>query len=200
MFAYLDAHWDESLPLREEIEIVARAWSQAAIVDRTDFQVSRSTRVTVSTIPAARWGADLSTVTIPQQRPSGLQADGHSQRTRADCEGDGSNLETLGYRRGCCVLHGSPVHGSQLYRRLSYAETTVASGMTGTVLRSKPQRQWPSIEQTLFGRIVADWRWRTRRPLAIVTQARNRPGVLCAYQVFTRPGLHRQGGSPHPWC
>lgn len=38
VFAYLDAHWHESLPLREELEIIARAWPHAVIMI-DDFQV-----------------------------------------------------------------------------------------------------------------------------------------------------------------
>lgn len=35
---YLDAHWDRDLPLRDEIQIVVRAWEQAVVVI-DDFQV-----------------------------------------------------------------------------------------------------------------------------------------------------------------
>ena len=38
VFAYLDAHWHESLPLREEIETIARDWPQSVIMI-DDFQV-----------------------------------------------------------------------------------------------------------------------------------------------------------------
>jgi hypothetical protein len=38
VFAYLDAHWQENLPLREELKIIARAWPHAVIMI-DDFQV-----------------------------------------------------------------------------------------------------------------------------------------------------------------
>jgi len=42
VFAYLDAHWEEDLPLSEELEIIASGWSHAvAMID--DFQVQATT-------------------------------------------------------------------------------------------------------------------------------------------------------------
>lgn len=107
VFAYLDAHWDESLPLREEIEIVARAWSQAAIVI-DDFQVPDDSgygfddygsgatlnRDYLTTCGLKGW--HLSYPAVPSQ------------------------LET-GYKRGCCVLT-SPGMDLAL-PTLAYAET-----------------------------------------------------------------------------
>ncbi len=39
VFAYLDAHWQNELPLREELAIIAETWQQAAVMI-DDFQVA----------------------------------------------------------------------------------------------------------------------------------------------------------------
>jgi hypothetical protein len=38
VFVYLDAHWEDDLPLAEELQIIASAWSQAVVMI-DDFQV-----------------------------------------------------------------------------------------------------------------------------------------------------------------
>jgi hypothetical protein len=107
VFAYLDAHWDESLPLREELEIIVRAWSRAVIMI-DDFQVPED----------AGYGFD--------DYGSGATLN-RDYLTRCGLEGwhlsypaVPARIET-GYKRGCCVL-SSPGMDLAL-STLAYAET-----------------------------------------------------------------------------
>jgi hypothetical protein len=93
VFAYLDAHWEEDLPLSEELEIIASGWSHAvAMID--DFQVPGDDGYAFDDYgPGKALTADYLPI-APLSGWSILYPLATSQ-------------EETGARRGCCVLASS---------------------------------------------------------------------------------------------
>jgi hypothetical protein len=90
VFAYLDAHWQKSLPLREEIEIITRAWSHAVIMI-DDFQVPDDAGYRFDDYGS---GAELNRDYLTTCSLEGW---------RLSYPAVPSQIET-GSKRGCCVL------------------------------------------------------------------------------------------------
>lgn len=96
VFFYLDAHWEEDLPLAEELEIISSAWSHA-IVMIDDFQVPGDQGYTYDDYGP---GKALSEDYLPASSLTGWSLL-YPLATSED--------ET-GAKRGCCVL-ASPAMG-----------------------------------------------------------------------------------------
>jgi hypothetical protein len=90
VFAYLDAHWDENLPLREELAIIVRAWPQAVIMI-DDFQVPDDPGYGFDDYGA---GATLNRDYLNRCGLEGWHFSSPAVPSRVE----------TGYKRGCCVL------------------------------------------------------------------------------------------------
>jgi hypothetical protein len=94
VFIYLDAHWDDDLPLREEIEISFKAWPKAVILI-DDFQVPGDDG----------YGFDAysseNTLSVSYLKKVGIPG--------IECFfPSGPSAEETGLRRGCVVLATDP--------------------------------------------------------------------------------------------
>lgn len=90
VFVYLDAHWEGDLPLAEELQIVARSWTQAVVMI-DDFQVPDDDGYAFDDYGA---GKKLSEEYLPKVNLAGWRIfypKAHSS-------------DETGFRRGCCVL------------------------------------------------------------------------------------------------
>ena len=90
VFVYLDAHWEGDLPLAEELQIIARSWTQAVVMI-DDFQVPDDDGYLFDDYGA---GKKLSESYLPTVDLAGWQLfypKAHSS-------------DETGARRGCCVL------------------------------------------------------------------------------------------------
>jgi hypothetical protein len=93
VFAYLDAHWEEDLPLAEELEIIASNWSHAVVMI-DDFQVPSDEGYAYDDYGPGK-------ALTPDYLPVGALADWSLLYPSAASE------EETGARRGCCVLASS---------------------------------------------------------------------------------------------
>ena len=90
VFAYLDAHWEEDLPLAQELEIIASNWSHAVVMI-DDFRVPGDEGYGYDDYgPGKALTADY--------LPFGALTDWSILYPLAASE------EETGARRGCCVL------------------------------------------------------------------------------------------------
>ncbi len=93
VFAYLDAHWEEDLPLSEELEIIASGWSHAVVMI-DDFQVPGDEGYAFDDYgPGKALTADY----LPTGSLSGWSI----------LYPLAASQEETGARRGCCVLASS---------------------------------------------------------------------------------------------
>jgi predicted O-methyltransferase YrrM len=94
VFVYLDAHWKEDLPLVEELEIIATAWTHA-IVMIDDFEVPDDPGYAFDDYGPGR---RLTETLLPAEALKGWSLFYPSA----------TSAEETGARRGCCVI-ASPV-------------------------------------------------------------------------------------------
>ncbi|MFB6849005.1 hypothetical protein ACFCXS_29710 [Streptomyces sp. NPDC056373] len=86
---YLDAHWNEDLPLREEVEFITRTWPSSVIVI-DDFKVPDD----------GGYGFDVYGSVELSLEYLGAEAIGPYQVLWPSCRSE----DETGYRRGCVVL------------------------------------------------------------------------------------------------
>jgi hypothetical protein len=101
VFVYLDAHWNEDLPLAEELEVVFSDWP-SAIVMVDDFQVPHDAGYSYDNYGPNK-ALILTSIAIPLEKHQ-IEAFYPSTPSK----------EESGSRRGCVVLAKSSIHGATL--------------------------------------------------------------------------------------
>jgi hypothetical protein len=95
VFIYLDAHWEDDLPLAEEVAIIARAWTQAVVMI-DDFQVPDDDGYAFDDCGVGR-------ALTESYLPTADLVGWHLFYPKAH------SSEETGARRGCCVLVSPPL-------------------------------------------------------------------------------------------